>query len=260
MISALTHKLHKTWRMRNLYENWGTAVVNRLHFSGKREIIYKLRNGVRFSLSNRSEDVQTINEIWIDQVYTRSPEFEIRDGWTVLDIGGHKGIFSVYAATSARGVRVLTYEASPENFRCLRRNVEINGLTNVRAFNLAVSSSDGEETLYLAAEDGCNSLIHRTDAEIRGCVAVQAWSLARILRTVEPRVHLLKMDIEGMEYAALLSCPFDDLGKVERIALEYHDRLAPDGCSSSTLSDFLRHEGFEVALDPERPILLAHRM
>src|SRR5439155_18478279 len=45
---------------------------------------------------------------------TSSPGFSIRDGWVIADVGGHKGIFSVSAATRARNVMVYT---RPGQFR-----------------------------------------------------------------------------------------------------------------------------------------------
>lgn len=259
-MSLIVEKLHKTWQMMGLYHNWSTALVDRLHLTGQQEIHYNLRNGIEFSVLGRSSDVQIINEIWIDRIYTPTAEFSIGDEWTVVDIGGHKGIFSVYAAASARGVKVFAFEASPQNFQCLCRNISINALKGVSAFNVAVSSQNGEGILYLTDDNGCNSLMHRTDKALRSSVTVPMWSLARVLRTVVSPIDLLKMDIEGVEYAALLSCPSADLSRVERIVLEYHDELAPDGVNSSGLADFLRCEGFEVVLNPQRPILLARRV
>jgi FkbM family methyltransferase len=72
----------------------------------------------------------------VSQVYTSSPGFAIRDGWVVVDVGGHKGIFTVFAATRASDIEVYTFEASRENFGLLSQNIQRNGLANVRAFNV----------------------------------------------------------------------------------------------------------------------------
>jgi len=207
----------------------------------------------------RSFDVQVINEIWIDKIYTPSPQFTIRDGWNVADIGGQKGIFSVLAATSARGVKVYTFEPAPESLATLHRNVALNSLSNVSIFGVAVSSKDGEADLHLAADSGCNSLLHRLDVPIRGDVRVETWSMERVLKTIPHPINLLKMDIEGMEYETLRSCPTEYLQLVERIALEYHDDSIQTGSSTSELVSFLNSKGFSTHLWPDRKILFAER-
>jgi len=196
----------------------------------------------------------------MDKVYTSSPRFSVRDGWVVIDLGGHKGIFSVFAATSAKDVKVYSFEASPENFAYLSHNISLNNLSNVRAFNVAVGGRDGETTLNLHEDNAQNSLLQRSSLQSVGSIKVETWSLARVLKTVASQVNLLKMDIEGMEYEALFSCPDEYLQRVERIALEYHDVLVRVPHTVFELIDFLNARGFSTHLSDGNKILLAERM
>ena len=260
MNMRLTNMIGKSRSVAQLYSNWPTALLDRSRLIPRRPLLYNLRNGIRFHVQGRSFDVQVINEIWIDKIYTPSPQFSIRDGWIVADIGGQKGIFAVLAATSARGVKVFTFEPAPDSLATLRRNVALNGLSNVTIFGVAVSSKDGEAQLHLAADSGCNSLIQRSDVSIRDDVKVETWSMERVLKTIPHPVNLLKMDIEGMEYETLLSCPAAYLQHVERIALEYHDSSIQTGSHTSELVSFLDSNGFSMRLWPDRRILFAGRI
>jgi FkbM family methyltransferase len=237
------------------------AVLDKLHLVRPRPIVYRLRDRVELSVCARTYDAYIINEIWIDGVYTSSPGFAILDDWVIADLGGHKGIFAVFAAIRARGVKVYTFEASPENFALLSHNIQRNKLSNVKAFNVAVSGRDGESTLHLYPDNGQNTLLQRSDPALRsiGDIRVETWSMARVLKTIASPVNLLKMDIEGMEYEALLSCPVGDLQTVERIALEYHDDLVRTPHHVSKLVDFLNASGFSTHLYPGRKILVAER-
>jgi hypothetical protein len=77
---------------------------------------------------------------------------------------------------------------------------------------------------------------------------------------VKGKVHLLKIDIEGMEFEVLCACPGEMLQTVERIAMEYHERaLAECHRSVSDLVRLLKNAGFSVDLRPERRILVAKR-
>lgn len=260
--------VHKVWsktklalRMPGLYSNWPVAMGSLLARERK-PFTVRLRRGVDLSLLARSLDTYIVNEIWIDRIYTPSSRFAIRDGWVVVDLGGHKGIFSVFAATAAKNVKVFAFEPSPENFNLLSHNIALNGLSNVRAFNVAVSGESGESVLHLFPDHGQNTLLQRANQQLRPTsdVTVETWSLARILQEVGAPVNLLKMDVEGMEYETLFSCPPEQLRKIERIALEYHEDVVLTSHRVPELVEFLKQSGFATRLDPAREILLAERL
>jgi FkbM family methyltransferase len=240
-----------------LYRNWPTVFLDRLQLLSSQPVTYELRDGVRLSAQTNTRDRFIINEIFIEQVYTCSRGFAIRDGWVIADVGAHKGFFAVFAATRARDVKVYSFEPCAENFTVLSHNIQRNSPSNITAFNIAVSGEDGEAILYLQRERGQNSLLQRSDAQPIGEAKVATWSLKRALRKAASPINLLKMDMEGMEYDALLSCAAEDLQKVERVALEYHDQWVHTPHHVSELVDFLGSRGFATYLYPQRPILIA---
>jgi FkbM family methyltransferase len=260
ILLKVRHNAPLAWRMPRLYKNWPRAFLS-LFAWHRQALVFRLRQGVEFRLHAPSFDTYIIKEIWMDKVYTPSPRFSIHDGWVVVDVGGHKGIFAVFAATSARDVKVYTFEASPENFACLSHNLGLNNLLNVKAFNIAVGGQDGESTLNLYEDSGQNTLLQRSNPQLHpvASVRVETWSLATVLKTVGSQVNLLKVDIEGMEYEAFFSCPDECLQRVERIALEYHDVLVRVPHTVFDLVEFLNARGFSTSLCPGNEILLAER-
>ena len=68
----------------------------------------------------------------------------------VLDVGAHYGWYTIYLAklTANRGV-VFSFEPSEVIFSCLKRNVELNDLHNVRLYMLPLS--DNRETISMVA-------------------------------------------------------------------------------------------------------------
>gem|GEM_PF-5382336 len=87
MLAALQHKMLNAWRMVCAYENWPLALLDRLHLVPQRPVLYRLRNGVKFRVVAGTLDVRIINEVWLDRVYALHPDFAIRQGWTVVDLG-----------------------------------------------------------------------------------------------------------------------------------------------------------------------------
>jgi len=75
-----------------------------------------------------SKEPDTIR--WIDR---------FRPSDVLWDVGANVGVFSLYAA-AVRGVRVLAFEPSAENYMILCRNVDINGLADlIVAYCVALS-------------------------------------------------------------------------------------------------------------------------
>lgn len=257
---TLRSKARLVKRMPLLYRNWATAVVC-MGIRREKPVVLQLRDGTQFCVRMRGLDTYIIDEIWIDHIYTPQPEYSIRDGWTIIDAGGHKGIFAAFAATRAKNVKVYTFEPSPRNFAVLCENLRMNGISNVRAFNVAVGSHDGDSVLDLYPDDGQNSMLRRSTMGLEplSSVRVQTWSLHHVIQSVASTINLLKMDIEGMEYESLFSCSNEILKKVERIAVEYHERIVHVSHNVSELVHFLNLNGFSTRLQVGHEILLAKR-
>src|SRR4051812_35733631 len=95
---------------------------------------YLFRNGARLILS-RPLDHAAIIEIFLKEDYGVVP-----DGAVVIDIGANIGIFTIYATTTAKGVRVFAYEPFLEFCEVLEENLHLNRrIDSVRWFNCAVA-------------------------------------------------------------------------------------------------------------------------
>jgi glycosyltransferase EpsH len=92
-----------------------------------------------------------VRRIEHDHYLTRTAT--LREGDTVVDVGAHVGTLSIFLAKKYPFLRVIAVEPEPRNYRCLVRNIEANGLTNVLALNKAIGGTVREETLYADASN-----------------------------------------------------------------------------------------------------------
>lgn len=132
------------------------------------------------------------------------------EGSTVIDLGAGIGDFSV-VASRAVGVdgKVVAVEPSPEDFRCLVRNLELNRCRNVVPINAAVS--DGEKEMAFSFKG--RSTVVRTkhlrdlllDADIDSST-----------------IRFVKIDIEGGE-RVVVPDNIDILRHCDCVAMELHD-------------------------------------
>lgn len=149
-------------------------------------------------------------------------DIELRPGDVVIDIGAHVGAVSVYLAKRHPYATVYAYEPVPSNFASLSRNIAANGLTNLHAFNLAVTS-DGREVKMdtnLRENSGGSGFAR---GEGGGTVyTVQSITFDGVLEAHRiERCNLLKIDCEGAEHEILRASR--NLHRVDDRLAEFHE-------------------------------------
>lgn len=231
-----------------LYRNWHMAWRCRLlPFSvNAQEIKLHLRQGVSFSVHPVPADVILINEIWTSHVYEPEPAFKVVDGWTVLDLGANKGIYTVRAALSGSKTRVHAVEPVSDNIRLLRNNIHGNGIENVTVYESAIATSTGKVSIHLAVRPDAHSLLLERVSSVSQTVAeVEAISLEDVVNLVGAPIDLLKVDIEGAEFQVLTTAPSATWLKIRRIVVECHDTSElPKSDMELQLEHFLAAHGF----------------
>lgn len=242
--------------MMRLYRNWPVALIDRARVLPKRPILYQLRDETELLVMADTHDVQVINEIWIDHIYTPMA-WKIQPDWTVIDLGAHRGVFSVFAGYQAK--QVMSVEANPEAFSMCLGNLSTNGLLEkIKPFQGAIDNTDGKREFYVASDAGSSSIFTWPALDIERVITVPKIPMSRLLNDVE-RVDLLKIDIEGTEYRLILSSSSESwLQKVDRVVIEYH-RIPGMDHSVSELIARLRKAGFHTTKRQERNLLYAER-
>lgn len=132
----------------------------------------------------------------------------VSGGDTVLDIGANIGYHTLLFSTLVgKTGHVFAFEPSPWNFDLLTRNLELNGTSNVTAFECAVTDQPGEVSLMLARDNfGGHSLGELADrASVDGTneVRVTCRTVDEMVARQGIRPDFIKMDIEGAEVMAL---------------------------------------------------------
>ena len=158
-------------------------------------------------------------------------------GKTVYDIGAHIGITTLFfsRAVGDKG-QVISFEPNPEAFGTLHRNVDLNGLTNVRLFNVALGAKRDTLGLVLVFGDSSSALatldmsrqaeLLKYKGRIRTRILpVEVYPLDEyILANSLPDPDFVKIDVEGYEYSVLLGAQGTLLGRKPPLLLEMHGK------------------------------------
>jgi FkbM family methyltransferase len=137
------------------------------------------------------------------ELLTRIKEYLV-PGDIALDVGANIGNHSVYLAKICQ-CKVFSFEAITDNFVKLKKNVELNQITDlVECFNFALGANKGLGKFILPASSnfGSYKLVH-TDIEEDRTIAILKLDEVN-LNLNDKKIKFIKLDIEGMEYDALL--------------------------------------------------------
>jgi FkbM family methyltransferase len=140
------------------------------------------------------------------EVTCRIPEWLPENG-VAIDVGANLGIYTLLMrnAVGAGGL-VLSCEPDPQNVPWLRRNLDDNGVANVRLHPIALGNRAGELPLHQDLSTSRTSSLMpdawRPDAGPRPVVTVRVDTLDRLAADLE-RLDFVKIDTEGFESAVL---------------------------------------------------------
>jgi FkbM family methyltransferase len=184
----------------------------------------------------------------------------LKPGDIFADVGANEGYFSVVASRLVGPAgRVLAVEPQKRLEPVLRRNFELNHSSNVTLVAAAVSDRPGESQIHLTPgmNNSASSLMQPTRYPLAR-QTVRTATLAEILREAGiERCALLKIDIEGWEYEAVLgSRSLFAEGRVAAIALELHPHLlAARGLDGGDITRFLADCGYRAVPEFENLVL-----
>lgn len=174
----------------------------------------------------------------------------LRPGMVFVDLGANEGFFSVVASRLVGMTgKVLAIEPQTRLGPVIWRNLELNNATNVTLAQVAVSAEAGVAEFNLAPDTNSGSSgLTRATRYANPTQAVRTLTLDAFLQEHNlSKVDVMKIDIEGYEYEAVLGAK--ELFRsqmVRRVLIEIHGKLlSARGRSPQDITDFLLSCGYE---------------
>jgi FkbM family methyltransferase len=230
--SRLAQHVIQTYRAARVVRPWFPFVV-RQAIGGRGAYVVRAV-GVTVQLRHRTRDIAILNEVFGAAAYDppEGVEGRLPPSVTVTDVGGNIGLFGAYALHRWRVEHLHSFEPDPENFELLSANARPFGdrWTITRA---AASTRAG--TMAFAA-----GLYSESRQALPGETSI---AVPTIDLFAEPRCDLLKLDIEGGEWALLGDPRLRDAARV--IVLEWHAFRCPGPDPPALAKDLLAAAGFE---------------
>jgi FkbM family methyltransferase len=177
--------------------------INKIEIQDGSVIMTSRDRGIRIACEPgdfRIAPIETLNFNDYEKEESKMMENLVEDGDNFFDIGANIGWYSINIAASRRATRVYSFEPIPKTFNSLSKNIELNGSSNVTAYNFGFSSQIGEFPFYYYPEGSGNAssanVTGRDDIE---CVHCKVRTLDDYTAETGTIVDFIKCDVEGAE-------------------------------------------------------------
>ncbi len=122
----------------------------------------------------------------------------------ILDIGAQTGLYTLYAKYLPKS-QFYAFEPFPDTYKVLNDNIALNGITNVKPYNIGISNYKGECVLNTSkSHNGLHTLgsnpLRFTDVVP---VKINVDTIDNLFYENDIPVDFIKIDTEGWEYFIL---------------------------------------------------------
>ena len=206
-------------------------------------------NNQKFEVDLSTEADRSVSaEIFKYREYRMADE-AIKNAGTILDIGAHKGFFALYCNALNPKAEIFCLEPEKSNLVVLQGIKKANKLKNVTIVEAALSNRTGSTNLVVTA-DSHNHYLDDMENESAVTQKTDTYKFADLVKEHRIKlVSLMKMDIEGGEYAVFNGIAPEDYSQIKSIVMEYHN--FPDR-NHKQIEKQLRENGFGVQIFPSK--------
>lgn len=173
----------------------------------------------------------------------------LKPGNIFVDLGANEGYFSVIGSKLVGNHgRVIAIEPQNRLQKIIYKNLTLNQCDNVTVVQVAISNQSEQVTLYVTPDmnTGATSMALTTRYPLSK-QEISAITLTRLFEEQKISIcDLLKIDIEGYEYEAILGSPdIFTSHRVKIIALEIYSKILDKrGLSEKIIINFLLKCGY----------------
>jgi len=220
--------------------------------TGRKKVLHcTLRDGLELSIRpNPFMDWQVAYEMFFLLQYAVPDAANLSQVANIVDLGANVGYSCLFWAKHYPKASITAFEPHPVHLRLLKQHLESNAVqTHVDLHESAAGIQEGAASLTDA--DANSSLIVKNGA-VKGLIPIKVEDFYTAIG--DRPIDILKLDIEGGEYAIMNDPRFEKL-PIKYVVLEYH--FHPDYPNGKEwCKTRLTSLGYTIADEPERSQLV----
>lgn len=225
-----------------------TSAESKTHFLTDyidHEIVVKSPQGLKFIARPKYEDFA---RFLFSEVLAKWEPISIikpKKDQIIIDVGANVGYYTLNLSKKiGHNGKIISIEPDPQTFKILKKNCELNRLTNVELHNYAISDHDGLMNLFQSStHSGQNSLIPNDSCQ---SITVKTITLDNLIGENFTKIHWLKIDVEGSEFFVLKGSS-RLLTKTQNVLIEIHEEIMEkQNQKPEELIKILKNFGFKI--------------
>jgi len=138
---------------------------------------------------------------------TKALKNELKEGMTCLDIGANIGYYATMESKIVgKSGRVIAIEPSPKTFSYLKRNMELQKISNFEVHNFAIGDMDGEVNFLSHNKSNLSMVVQEGHKIPQGSElsTIHATTVDKFVEELKlKKLDLIRMDVEGFEFEIL---------------------------------------------------------
>lgn len=164
---------------------------------------------------------------------------ELHKGDIAIDCGANVGHITNYLRKS--GATVYSFEPNPYAFKVLKNR--FSNQKNVYCLNKGVSNKNGSMRLYFHEKSdqnevkwsiGSSLLAFKNNVLCDKYIEVEIVDLSEFINSLDSRIRILKMDVEGVESKILKKIILNGtIDRIDYLFVETHDEKIPELASET---------------------------
>jgi FkbM family methyltransferase len=158
----------------------------------------------------------------------------------IIDGGGNIGLSTLYFKWRYPNSKIIVFEPHPDSFKFLQKNISLNNLQDIKAYNIALSDKKGAISLFgtKRAATIVKGFLGKKDKQNKDFrdneVLVETDKLSDYIK--DSKIDLLKLDIEGAESIVLSELSLSGkIFNIKKIIMEFHYRSGGQNKLSSLI-------------------------
>lgn len=211
-----------------------------------RNWVYTARSGLWTGLKRRGGlDFLPLRPMDVDAAFLATLDF---DNQVVYDVGGFVGLFTLFFARAVgTNGQVFTFEPVPEHIAAIHDHLTLNQFDRVRVLPYGLGARHEEQTLLYYADMPGYSTAHRGQMQRLESktpvehIPITIYPLDDLITQESlPQPDFIKIDVEGMEFAALQGMDQTIRNYAPDLFVELH------GFDNETIARWLLERGYHI--------------
>lgn len=196
----LMHGVHKS--LFDYQRLLGNTDLSKIEITGK-DIVATNKMGLKFycqEYDKRIAPFETINFDSYEKEYADYILELVKNGDAVFDIGANIGYYSLLLGHEFNKAKIYAFEPIPDTFKFLKKNIILNDLENIKAFNFGFGSKEETLPFYFYKEGSGNASARELNKKEKNeVIKCKIKRIDDFVKKEKIKIDLIKCDVEGAE-------------------------------------------------------------